>query len=176
MLSVQCGIRKRPEKGAFNNTESGIIMEPENADEQDKIAMCCVCPFCPVDWPCCFINRKAAMQHQRAEKTKHNPSDWDAKMPDDSDLEWAQCVLTVYEKKMRWVRVEFVEKKMFQQLNEVGGFRLKSIFERKRNLLAIHASPPEGLFEMGAISATMRYFEDAKQLVLRIKYSTLKAR
>jgi hypothetical protein len=77
---------------------------------------------------------------------------------------------------MRWVRVKFLEKKMFQQLDEVGGFRLKSIFERKRNLLAIHVSPPEGLFEMGAISATMRYFEDAKQLVLRIKDSTLKAR
>jgi hypothetical protein len=121
------------------------------------------------------------MQHQRAEKMKHNSSDWESKMPAGADLQWAQCAWTVYRKKMRWVRVDFVEKKTFQPLasmkpNETGGFRLKSMFENKRNLLAIHASPPEGLFEMGGISSTMRYFQDAKQLVLRIKDSTLKTR
>jgi hypothetical protein len=156
-------------------------MEAKQASNQDVQSLCCVCPFCPDEWPCCFNNRKALMQHHRAEKMKHNPSDWEAQMPADADLEWVHCILDVYEKKMRWVRVEVVEKERFQQLqpmsqNDELGFRLKSLFERKRNLLAIHASPPEGLFEMGGISATMRYFKDAKQLVLRIKEGTLKAR
>jgi hypothetical protein len=154
-------------------------IEMDQFEVQDSYMKCCVCPFCPTDWPCCFVNRKAAMQHQRIEKMKHHPSKWEAKMPFDEELEWVPCVLTVYEKKMRWVRVEFVESIKVQQLRPMSksdGFRLKSLFERKRNLLTIHDQPPEGLFEMEGIAATMRYIQDAKELLQRIKNGTLKAR
>jgi hypothetical protein len=154
----------------------------KGVDEAGPIAAttrCCVCPFCPIDWPCCFINRKSAMHHQRVEQLKHKPEDRETRMPVDEELEWVQCVSAVYMKKVRWIRANIQAKLQVETLmafNPDDEFRLKSTYERNVKLLMKHVAPPEGLFEMGAVAANMRYFQDAKGLLQRIKSKTLSAR
>jgi len=101
-------------------------------------------------------------------------------MPIDEQLEWVDCVYTVFEKKLRWIRAETVESFAFDILQPFGSdeFRLQSTYERKVGLLGkdFGHEIDQHSFEMGAIAATMLYFKDAKLLMDRIEAATKKAR
>ena len=120
------------------------------------------------------------MQHHRLESTRHKACDAEAKMPIDEQLEWVDCVYTVFEKKLRWIRAETVESFAFDALQPFGSdeFRLQSTYERKVGLLGkdFGHEIDQHSFEMGAIAATMLYFKDAKLLMDRIEAVTNQAR
>ena len=143
--------------------------------------LCCVCPFCPKEWPCCFINRRTLRQHMNAPGIHE---DEDSRTVHDGAIEWVTATKMVYQKKARWVRCDSAacrQDSLTLPMYAPSNFRCKSDFERATNFLERNQSHLENgaaaaNFEIDCISANLRYFKDAVLLLHRVKKGTLECR